>query len=83
MAVKNFLNDLQNALAIAQAGIKGTLKSLKNAQSKAKKLTARKRIPKKVATSVGDRKPKPKGKTMAKARGLRQSNKAKNRKSIS
>ena len=29
MAVKNLLDDFQNALSIAQAAIKGTLKSLK------------------------------------------------------
>jgi hypothetical protein len=83
MAKKNVLDGFQNALSIAQAGIKGTLKSLIKSQSKAKKLTARKRTPKKMASPVIDRKPKAKGKTMAKARGLRQSYKARNRKSTS
>jgi hypothetical protein len=70
MAIKNLLDDLQNALSIAQAGIKGTLQSLNKTQSIAKKLTARKRTPKKVASSVIDRKPKAKRKTRAEARGL-------------
>ncbi|MEO5957144.1 MAG: hypothetical protein ABIR36_15850 [Nitrospiraceae bacterium] len=43
MAVKKIIDDLQNALSIAQAGIRGTLKSLMKAQSKAKKLTSGKR----------------------------------------
>jgi hypothetical protein len=43
MAVKKILDDLQNALSIAQAGIQGTLKSLMKTKSKAKKPTARKR----------------------------------------
>ena len=43
MAIKNLLDDFRNALSIAQAGIKGTLKSLKKTQSQAKKPTARKR----------------------------------------
>ena len=63
MAIKNLIGDLQEALSIAQAGIKGTLKSLKKTQSKAKKSTARKRTSKKVAPSVTDRKLKAKGKT--------------------
>ena len=70
MAVKKILDDFQNALSIAQAGIKGTLKSLIEAQSQAKKLTARIRTPKKVASSVINRKPKAKRKTRAEARGL-------------
>jgi len=71
MAVKNLLEDVKNALSIAQAGIKGTLKSLKKAQSKAKARTARKPTPKKVASSGIARKPKAKGKTLAKARDPR------------
>jgi len=66
MAVKNLLNDVRNALSIAQAGIKGTLKSLKKAQSKGKIRTTRKSTPKKVASSGVARKPKAKGKTPAK-----------------
>ena len=83
MAIKNLIGDLQDALSIAQAGIKGTLKSLKNPQSKAKKPTARKRTSKKVVPSVTKRKPKAKGKKTAKARALRRPKKAKNRKSSS
>ncbi|MDN5940674.1 MAG: hypothetical protein L0H94_02235 [Nitrospira sp.] len=83
MAIKNLIGDLQNALSIAQAGIKGTLKSLKSPRPKAKKPTARKRTSKQVALSVTDRKLKTKGKTTAKARVLRQSKKVKNRKSTS
>jgi hypothetical protein len=71
MAVKNLLKDVKNALSIAQAGIKGTLKSLKKAQSKAKTRTARKPTPKKVASSGVARKPKAKGKTRAKKRDPR------------
>jgi hypothetical protein len=71
MAMKNLLEDVKSALSIAQAGIKGTLKSLKKAQSKAKTRTARKPTPKKVASSSVARKPKAKGKTLAKARDPR------------
>ncbi|OAI45791.1 hypothetical protein AYO43_07565 [Nitrospira sp. SCGC AG-212-E16] len=53
MAAKKILDDLQNAVSIAQAGIKATLKSLIKAQSKAKKLTARKRAPKKQVAKKG------------------------------
>ena len=67
MAVKKILDDLQNALLIAHAGIKGTLKSLIKAQSKAKKLTARIRVPKKKVQSGGM--PKPKGKPKKKLLG--------------
>ena len=81
MALKNLIGDLQDALSIAQAGIKGTLKSLKKTQSKVKKPTARKRTSKKVAPSVAKRKLKAKGKTTAKARVLRRPKKAKVRKS--
>lgn len=80
MGVKNLLDDVKDALSIAQAGIKGTLKALKKTPSKAKKLPARKRTPKKSISPVIARKPKAKGKLMAGARGLRQSNKTKHRK---
>jgi len=83
MALKNLIGDLQDALSIAQAGIKGTLKSLKKTRSQAKKSTARKRTSKKVAPSVTKRKPKAKGKTTVKARASRNSKKAKNLKSTS
>jgi hypothetical protein len=53
MAMKNLLDNFQNALSIAQAGIKGTMESLKNAQSKAKKRTVRKRTPKKKVPAGG------------------------------
>ena len=68
MAIKNLLGDLQNALSIAQAGIKGTLKSLNQAQSQAKKLTAGIRTSKKMVSPGIDRKPKTKRKTMAQSR---------------
>ena len=55
--MKNLLDNLQNALSIAQAGIKGTMKSLKNAQSKATKRTVRKRTPKKKIPAGGRTKP--------------------------
>ena len=58
MAIKNLLDDFQNALSIAQAGIKGTLKSLKKTQSQAKKPTARKRTPKKKVNDGNKMKPK-------------------------
>lgn len=60
MAVKNLLDDFNNALSIARAGIKGTLKSLKKTQSKAKKLTAKKRNPRKKVNAVGTAKQKDK-----------------------
>jgi len=68
MAIKNLLGDLQNALSIAQAGIKGTMKSLKQAQSKAKKRTVRKRTPRKKAPAGGKTKPKAKRKQKRRAR---------------
>ncbi len=71
MAVKNLLKDVKKALSIAQAGIKGTLKSLKKAQSKGKTRTVRKPTPKKVASSSVARKPKAKGNTLAKVRAPR------------
>ena len=55
--MKNLLDNFQNALSIAQAGIKGTMDSLKNAQSKAKKRTVRKRTPKKKVPAGGRTKP--------------------------
>jgi hypothetical protein len=71
MAIKNLFDDLRNALSIAQAGIKGTLKSLKKAQSDAKKLTAGIRTSKKMASPGIARKPKAKRKTMAEGRDPR------------
>jgi len=71
MAVKNLLKDVKDALSIAQAGIKGTLKSLEKAQSKAKTRTTRKPTLKKVTSSGVARKPKAKGKTLAKKRDPR------------
>lgn len=46
MAIKKILDDFQNALSIAQAGIRGTLSSLRKVRAKAKKRTTRKRTPK-------------------------------------
>src|SRR5262245_11457507 len=71
MAALKILGDIQDALSIAQAGIKGTLESLKKVQSKGKTRTTRKATPKKVATSRVARKPKAKGKTLAKKRDPR------------
>jgi hypothetical protein len=71
MAVQNLLKDVKNALLIAQAGIEGTLKSLKKAPSKSKTRTTRKPTPKKVASSGVARKPTAKGKTSAKKRDSR------------
>jgi len=68
MAVKNLLKDVKNALSIAQAGIKGTLKSLEKARSTGKTRTTRKSTPKKAASSGVARKPKAQGKTLAKKR---------------
>ena len=65
MAIKNLFNDLRNALSIAQAGIKGTLKSLNKAQSEAKKLSAGIRTSKKMVSPGIARKPKAKRKSMA------------------
>jgi hypothetical protein len=41
MDIKNLLDDLSKAISIAQAGIKGTLESLKKTSSKTKKRTVR------------------------------------------
>lgn len=68
MAIKNLLDDFQNALSIAQAGIKATVKSLKKTQSQAKKLTARKRTPKKKVHDGGMTKPQAKRKQKRPAR---------------
>jgi hypothetical protein len=68
MAIKNLLDDFQNALSIAQAGIKGTMKSLKQAQSQAKKRTVRKRTPKKKVHDGGMKKPKAKRKQKRRVR---------------
>ena len=68
MAVKNLLKDIKIALSIAQAGIKGTLKSLEEAQLKGKTRITRKPTRKKVASSGVARKPKAKGRTLAKKR---------------
>ena len=57
MAIKNLLDEVKNALSIAQAGIKGTLKSLKNAQSNAKKRIVSKHTPKEKAPTGGRTKP--------------------------
>ena len=57
MAIKNALLDVKNAVLIAKAGIQGTLKSLKETQAQAKKLTARKSIPKKKVHEEGMAKP--------------------------
>jgi hypothetical protein len=70
MAIKKLFDDLQNALSIAQTGIKATLMSLKNAQSQAKKLTTRIRTSKKMASPGIDRKPKGKRKSMAEGRAV-------------
>jgi hypothetical protein len=69
MAIKDLLDDLQNRLSIAQAGLKGALTSLKKTQSQTKKLIAGTRTPKKMASPVIDRKPKTKRKTRVDARG--------------
>lgn len=45
MAIKKILDDFQNALSIAQAGIKGTLSSLRKARAKANKRTTKKKLP--------------------------------------
>jgi hypothetical protein len=68
VAIKNLLDDFQNALSIAQAGIKGTLKSLKKTQSQAKKPTARKRTPKKKVHDGVMKKPKAKRKQKRRVR---------------
>lgn len=68
MAIKNLLDDFQNALSIAQAGIKGTLKSLKKTQFQAKKLTVRKRTPKEKVYDGGMTKPKAKRKQKQRVR---------------
>jgi hypothetical protein len=68
MAKTTLLVDFQNALSIAKAGIKGTLRSLKKTQYQAKKLTARKRTPKKKVHAGGMTKPKAKRKPKQRVR---------------
>jgi len=60
MAIKNLLDEVKKALSIAQAGMQGTLKSLKKARSKAKKRTASKSTSKKKAQNSAKTKPKTK-----------------------
>jgi hypothetical protein len=60
MGIKNILDDVHNAVSIAQAGIKGTLESLKKTPSKPKKQTVRIRIPKKKVRDESIMKPKQK-----------------------
>lgn len=62
MAIKNLLDEVKNALSVAQAGMQGTLKSLKKARSKAKKRTANKSTSKKKAHNSATEKPKTKRK---------------------
>jgi hypothetical protein len=83
MAEKKLLVDLKNALLIAQAGIKATLKSLTESRPRTKKRTAKKSTAKKMSPSLGERVPKAKGRPMAKARRTRTPSKARNRKSTS
>lgn len=56
MAIKKILDDFQNALSIAQAGIKGTLSALRNPQAKRKKRTREKLTPKPKAKARPKRK---------------------------
>jgi hypothetical protein len=58
MAIKNLLDEVKTALSIAQAGMQGTLKSLKKARSKAKKRTASKSTSKKKTQNSATTKPK-------------------------
>ena len=67
---ENLLGDLQNALSIAQAGIKGTMKSLKHAQSQAKKRTVRKRTSEEKVPAGGRTKPTVKRKQKQRVRIL-------------
>ena len=59
MRIKNLLDDVKQAVSIAQAGIKGTLESLKKTPSQAKKRPVRTRNPKKKVTAGGRTQPKP------------------------
>lgn len=68
MTIKNLLDDFQNAVSIAQAGIKATVKSLKKAQSKAKKLSVRKGTLKKKVPAGGRTKPQAKPKQKRRVR---------------
>ena len=68
MVMKNLIDNVQDALSIAQAGIKATMKSLKNAPSKAKKRTVRKRTPKKKVPAGGRTKPTAKRKQKQRVR---------------
>ncbi len=62
MAIKNLLDEVKNALSVAQAGMQGTLKSLKKARSKTKKPTASKSTSMKKAHNSATAKPKTKRK---------------------
>jgi hypothetical protein len=57
MGIKNLLDDVHKAVSIAQAGIKGTLESLKKSPSKAKKRTVTTRTQKKNSLLVAGRNP--------------------------
>jgi hypothetical protein len=68
MGIKNIIDDVQKAVSIAQAGIKGTLKYLKKTPSKAKKRTVRLRTPKKKVPASHRMKPAPKPKQKRRVR---------------
>jgi len=59
MRIKSLIDDVQKAVSIAQAGIKGTLESLKKTPVKAKKRTVKIRTPKKKVPDSRKIKPAP------------------------
>ncbi|RPH77647.1 MAG: hypothetical protein EHM80_12110 [Nitrospiraceae bacterium] len=62
------MDDVHKAVSIAQAGIKGTLESLKKTPSQATKRTVRTRTPKKKVPAGGKTQPKPKREHKRRAR---------------
>ena len=62
MAIKNLLDEVKDALSVAQAGMQGTLKPLEKARSKTKKRTASKSTSMKKAHNSATAKPKAKRK---------------------
>jgi hypothetical protein len=68
MGIKKILDNVQKAVSIAQAGIKGTLDSLNKTPFKAKKRAVRTGTPKKKIPSGGKAKPAPKREQERRAR---------------
>jgi hypothetical protein len=68
MGVKKLIDEVHKAVYIAQAGIKGTLESLKKTPSQDKKRTVRTSTPKKKVPAGGRTQSKPKREQKRRAR---------------